>query len=160
MTLRYQASCVLDKPRARRQQAALVWNAQRQRLDPIDFPPSRARFRMRLPLLLVGAVLSVRWILVVPRRHPGSPLRARHSCQICESTPAARTRSGSADRHAPRVGWHNQDNAVKERAHLWAARDRARSAAAPRSTASHIFRIDPKLSQNLSLWPVGPSPTT
>ena len=160
MTLRYQASCVLDKPRARRQQAALVWNAQRQLLDPIGFPPSRARFRMRLPLLLVGAVLWVRWILIVPRRHPGSPLRARRSCQMCESTPERVRAAGSADRHAPRVGWHNQDNAVKERTQLWAARDRARSAAAPRSTASHIFHMDPKLSQNLSLWPVGPSPTT
>ena len=160
MTLRYQASCVLDKPRARRHQASLLWEAERHPLTPLTCRPPRARFRMRLPLLLVGAVLSVRWILVVPRRHPGSPLRARRSCQMCESTPTARTPPGSADRHAPRVGWHNQDNAVKERAHLWAVRDRARSAAAPRSTASHIFHSDPKLSQNLSLWPVGPSPTT
>ena len=103
MTLRYQASCVLDKPRARRQQAALLWEAERHRLDPIDFPPPRARFRMRPPLLLVGAVLRCGWLREGRPSLCWSALHARRPSQMRRSLPGRRTASGSSSQNAPWV---------------------------------------------------------
>ena len=77
MTLRYQASCVLDKPRGCRQQVLPVWGSERRRLAPIDFPAPAARFRSAEHVVLVAAVLLVGWLLVLLRRLSDSVRRAR-----------------------------------------------------------------------------------
>jgi hypothetical protein len=63
-------------------------------------------------------VLSVRWILVVPRRHPGSPLRARRLSHIVQCAQESRTRSGSARFRLSPSGKNKQGNALNMRGAL------------------------------------------
>ena len=138
MHVRYQASCVLDKPHAWRQQVSLGRKAERQRLDPIDFPPPRARFRMRPPLLLVGAVLRCGWLRGGRPSLCWSALRARRPSQMRRSLPGRRTASGSSSQNAPWVRHPPCSMLGRSVAHL------AGSAMISRgSIAAHHHRMSP-----------------
>ena len=105
MHVRYQASCVLDKPRGCRQQVLPVWGSERRRLAPIDFPAPAARFRSAEHVVLVAAVLLVGWLLVLLRR-------------LSDSVRRARSRQSKAPRSAKKANCLRQLNAWKERSPL------------------------------------------
>ena len=136
--MRYQASCVLDKPCALRQAASLGREVERQRLDPIDFTPPRARFRMRRPLLLVGAVLRCGWLRGGRPSLCWSALRARRPSQMRRSLPGRRTASGSSSQNAPWVRHPPCSTHGRSVAHLAGSAMLSRG-----SIAAHHHRMSP-----------------
>ena len=103
MTLRYQASCVLDKPRGCRQQVLPVWGSERRRLAPIDLPPAARPLPIAARALLVDAVLRCGWLRGGRPSLCWSALRARRPIHLRRGAPRRRTASGRSSQNAPWV---------------------------------------------------------
>ena len=103
MHVRYQASCVLDKPRGCRQQVLPVWGSERRRLAPIDLPPAARPLPIAARALLVDAVLRCGWLRGGRPSLCWSALRARRPIHLRRGAPRRRTASGRSSQNAPWV---------------------------------------------------------